>query len=104
MYLLYCRKMVTGGLNFSMVKSFIPIFYEESSVLSSILQTKQDLKFNDCDIYVPVSMATMEIIGKTALDVTFNAQNGDRHLFVENIHKAMQVSEHYTVKIYLHHH
>jgi len=85
--------MVIGGLNFTIVKSFIPIFYEEANVLSRVLKKKCDLKLNDCDISIPISMATMEIIGRTALDVTFNAQNSGRHLFVENLQTAMHVSK-----------
>lgn len=84
--------MVSGGFNFTIIKSFIPIFYEEASVLKEILQKKCELESDDCDISVPVSMATMEMIGKTAFGVTFNAQNGGHHRFVENLQTAMHVS------------
>jgi len=95
--------MVVGGLNFSVIKSFVPIFYEEANVLSRILQKKRDLKINDCDISVPISMATMEMIGRTALDVTFNAQNGGRHLFVENLQIVMHVSKNYVIYLFISH-
>lgn len=85
--------MVSGGFSFTIIKSFIPIFCEEASVLSNILRAKcADSKSDGCDISNPVSMATMEMIGKTALGVTFNAQNGGRHRFVENLQTAMLVS------------
>lgn len=84
--------MVTGGFNFTIIKSFIPIFYEEANVLNEILQKNRDLESNECDISNPVSMATMEMIGKTALGVKLNAQNGGRHRFVENLQTAMLVS------------
>lgn len=85
--------MVSGGFNFTIIKSFIPIFFEEANVLSNILRTKcAESKSNDCDISNPVSMATMEMIGKTALGVKFNAQNGGCHRFVENLQTAMLVS------------
>ncbi|VVC25919.1 Cytochrome P450,Cytochrome P450, E-class, group IV [Cinara cedri] len=87
------RKMVSGGLSFSMIKSFIPIFYEEANVLSEILNKKCDLKSKECDISIPVSMATMEMIGKTALDVTFNAQNNSRHRFIDNLQTTLQTWE-----------
>ncbi|XP_026809782.1 cytochrome P450 4C1-like isoform X1 [Rhopalosiphum maidis] len=83
------RKMVSGGFNFKIIKSFIPIFYEESNVLNNILKQNYDLKSNECDISSPISMATMEMIGKTALGVKFYAQNGGRHRFVENLQTAM---------------
>lgn len=83
--------MVAGGFNFTIIKSFIPIFYEEANVLKEILQKKCDQTPNDCDLSVSVSMATMEMIGKTAFGVTFNAQNGGRHRFVENLQTAMLV-------------
>lgn len=92
-FIFYFRKMVSGGFNFTIIKSFIPIFYEESNVLNNILTQKYDLKSNECDISVPVSMATMEMIGKTALGVKLNAQNGGRHRFVENLQTAMHVSK-----------
>lgn len=87
----YFRKMVAGGFNFTIIKSFIPIFYEEANVLNEILQKQRDLKSSECNISIPVSMATMEMIGKTALGVKFNAQNGGRHRFVENLQTAMHV-------------
>lgn len=92
--------MVSGGLSFSILKSFIPIFYEEANVLNKILQKKRNLKSNDCDISIPICMATLEMIGKTALDVTFNAQNGDRHLFVENLQTALHVSKNSKISFY----
>jgi len=85
--------MVSGGFNFKIIKSFIPIFFEESNVLNNILKQNYDLKSNECDISSPISMATMEMIGKTALGVKFNAQNGGRHRFVENLQTAMIVRE-----------
>lgn len=84
--------MVSGGFSFTIIKSFIPIFYYEAQVLSDILQKSVDSSSNSCDISDPIGMATMEMIGKTALDVTFNAQNGGHHPFVENLKTAMFVS------------
>jgi len=93
--------MVSGGFNFTIIKSFIPIFYEESKVLNEILKKKYDLKSNECDISVPVSMATMEMIGKTALGVKLNAQNCGRHQFVDNLQTAMHVSKIELLPMYL---
>lgn len=87
--------MVSGGFNFKIIKSFITIFYEESNVLNDILKQKYNIKSNECDISTPISMATMEMIGKTALGVKFNAQNGGRHRFVENLQTAMSVRKCY---------
>lgn len=84
--------MVLGGFNFTIIKSFIPIFYEEANVLNNILQKKRDLQSNECNISNPVNMATMEMIGKTALGVTFNAQNDSNHKFVDNLQTTMIVS------------
>lgn len=83
--------MVSKGFSFTILKSFIPIFFEEANVLANVLQEKCDLKSNECDVSVPVSMATMEMIGRTALGVTFNAQKGGRNRFVENLQTAMHV-------------
>lgn len=82
--------MVTGGLSFIMIKSFIPIFYEEARVLSEILKKNCDSE-KECNISVPISLAIMEIIGKTALGVTFNAQKGGRNQFVDNLRTVMLV-------------
>ncbi|XP_060875829.1 cytochrome P450 4C1-like [Metopolophium dirhodum] len=87
------RKMVIKGLNFTPTKSFIPIFYQEANVLAEILQEKCVLKSNECNISGPVSMATMEMIGKTALGVTFNAQTGGCNQFVEHLQTAMHAWE-----------
>lgn len=89
--IVYFRKMVSKGFNFSILKSFIPIFYEEANVLVEILLTKSKVNSNGCDISDPVSMATMEMIGKTALGVTFNAQKNSGNRFVENLQTAMHV-------------
>ncbi|XP_025418931.1 cytochrome P450 4C1-like isoform X2 [Sipha flava] len=85
----YNRKMVSEGFSFPIIKSFIPIFHEEANVLEKILQNKCDSVSNECDISVPISMATMEMIGKTALGVQFNAQYYGHHRFVENLQTAM---------------
>lgn len=83
--------MVSGGFRFTVIKSFLPIFYEESMTLSEIFQNNSDLKSKECDISVPIAMATLEMIGRTALGIKFNAQTGNRHKFVENLKKTMQV-------------
>lgn len=89
--------MVSAGFNFTILKSFIPIFNEEAVVLNTILQKKCELNSDECDISTSVSMATMEMIGKTAFGVTFNAQNGGRHRFIENLNTAMEVS-HFLIR------
>lgn len=81
---------MSGGFTFSIIKSFIPIFYEETKVLIEVLEKNCDCE-KKCNISVPISLATMEMIGKTALGVKFNAQNGGRHRFVENLQTAMHV-------------
>ncbi|XP_025192988.1 cytochrome P450 4C1 isoform X3 [Melanaphis sacchari] len=87
------RKIVIRGFSFSSINSFIPIFYQEANVLAEILQEKCILKSNECNISGPVSMATMEMIGKTALGVTFNAQTGGCNQFVEHLQTAMHAWE-----------
>lgn len=84
--------MVSKGFSFPIIKSFIPIFYEEVNVLEKILHNKRDSVSNECDISVPISMATMEMIGKTALGVQFNAQYYGHHRFIENLQTTMLVS------------
>jgi len=74
-----------------MLKEFIPIFYEEALVLTEILRENCDSISKECDVSVPVSMATMEMIGKTALGITFNAQKGGHNRFVENLLIALHV-------------
>jgi len=85
------RKIVSGGLNFSIIKSFIQIFFEEANDLAEILQMNCNLKTNDCNISNFVSLATMEMIGRSSLGVTFNAQKGGRNRFIENLQTAMHV-------------
>ncbi|XP_026805956.1 cytochrome P450 4C1-like [Rhopalosiphum maidis] len=87
------RKLLTKGFSFKLLKAFIPIFYEEALVLAQILRDKSDSTSKECDISGPVSMATMEMIGKTALGVTFNAQKGGSNRFVENLLTAMHTWE-----------
>lgn len=89
---LSCRKTVSGGLRFTVIKSFIPIFYGEAVVLNKVLHTKCDLSSKECEISIPISMATMEMIGRTAFGVKFNAQTDNSHRFVENLHTALSVS------------
>lgn len=83
--------MVSAGFSFKILKSFIPIIYYEAEILNDVLQ-KNSASNSDTEISGPFGMATMEIIGKTGLDVTFNAQNGDQHPFVKNVQIAMHVS------------
>lgn len=83
---------MSAGFNFTIIKSFISIFNDEAQLLSKVLQGKRDKTTNECEISHPVSMATMEMIGKTALGVNFNAQIGGKHKFVENLQTAMMVN------------
>lgn len=78
-----------------MLKSFIPTFYEEANVLSAILQ-KKCAESDECDINHPLAMTTLEMIGKTALGVTLNAQNDGTSRFLENVDTIMDVRKRAT--------
>lgn len=84
--------MVSSGFSFKTIKSFVPIFCNEAEVLNDILQKSRDLNSENCELSGPISRATMDMIGKTALDFTFNAQKGDHHPFIENLNTVMLVS------------
>lgn len=71
--------------------SMIPTFYQEAKVLVEVVQKERDIKSNDCNISHPISMATMEMIGKSALGVAFNAQRNGQHKFVEALHTYFDV-------------
>lgn len=75
------------------LKSLIPSFYHETNVLIEVIQKKCDIKSNDCDISQPINMATMEMIGKSALGVTFNAQLDGHNKFVEALHTVFDVCD-----------
>lgn len=79
------------GLGLAKLKTLIPSFYQESKVLVEVIKKKCDYKSNDYDISQPISMATMEMIGKSALGVTFNAQRNGQNEFVEAIHTVFYV-------------
>lgn len=88
----YFRKILIGGLNFPILKSFIPTFYEEAVVLNEKLRSNIDLKSKDCRIFGPISNATMEMIGQTAFGIKFNSQNEmHNHRFVENLQIILRV-------------
>lgn len=77
--------MVIKGLGVSKLKSLIPSLYQEAKVLVERMQEKCEPESGDCDISQPISMATMEMIGKTALGVRFNAQQDGHNKFVKAI-------------------
>lgn len=83
---------MAGGLRFKALKSFIPIFYDEAIVLNQILHKTCDLNSKECEISIPISMAAIEMIGRTTFDVKFNAQYDNSHRFVENLHVALMVT------------
>ncbi|XP_050426995.1 cytochrome P450 4C1-like [Adelges cooleyi] len=87
------RKLVSSGFKFSMLKSFVPIFHEEAKFLSQVLYEKRENNTDECEISWAISMATLEMIGRTALDVKFNAQKNTKHVFVENLHVILKVWE-----------
>ncbi|XP_050444443.1 cytochrome P450 4C1-like [Adelges cooleyi] len=87
------RKLVSSGFKFSMLKSFVPIFYEEAKFLSHVLYEKRENNTNECEISWAIGMATMEMIGRTALGVKLNAQKNAKHVFVENLHVILKVWE-----------
>ncbi|XP_050431497.1 cytochrome P450 4C1-like [Adelges cooleyi] len=69
-----------------MLKMFVPIFYEEAKFLGDIMYEKREINSNECEISCAIGNVTMEIIGRTALGVKFNAQKNAKHPFVENTH------------------
>ncbi|XP_050444370.1 cytochrome P450 4c21-like isoform X2 [Adelges cooleyi] len=75
------RKLVASGFKFSMLKSFVPIFYEEAKFLSQVLYEKQEISTNECEISWAIGMATLEMIGRTALGVKLNAQKNAKHVW-----------------------
>ncbi|XP_050436889.1 cytochrome P450 4c21-like isoform X2 [Adelges cooleyi] len=87
------RKLVAAGFKFSILKSFVPTFYEEAKFLSQLLYEKREINSNECEISRAIGMATMEMIGRTALGVKFNAQKNAKHVFVENLQVIQKVWE-----------
>ncbi|XP_050542875.1 cytochrome P450 4C1-like isoform X2 [Daktulosphaira vitifoliae] len=87
------RKMVIAGFNYTIMRSFLPVFYEEACVLLKVLHMQCNQNSKGCDISVPISNATMEMIGRNALGIKFNAQNGVKHEFIENLFNTMTVWE-----------
>lgn len=83
--------MVSGTFSLSILKSFIPVFCEEAAILSDSLNKKCDPKSKDCEISYPIKMATMEMIGETAIGFKFNAQKADRHIFLDNLQTILTV-------------
>ncbi|XP_050444345.1 cytochrome P450 4C1-like [Adelges cooleyi] len=57
------------------------------------LYEKREIKSNDCEISCAIDMATMEMIGRTALGVKFNAQKNAKHVFAENLHVIQKICE-----------
>lgn len=90
-YYICFRKIIsTFGMNNTILKSFIPIFYEETKVLSELLR-KYRSNSNECNIMGPISRAIMDMIGRTALGLSFNTQQDGHHRFVENIKAIINV-------------
>lgn len=84
--------MLSKGLSHSVItKSFLPIFYDEANVLAEILINKSDPESKECEISLPLNMATMDIIGRSSLGVHFNSQKGGHHPFVENFKQMLEV-------------
>ncbi|XP_050444381.1 cytochrome P450 4C1-like isoform X2 [Adelges cooleyi] len=88
------RKMVAAGFKFSMLKSFVPIFYEEAKFLGKILYEKREINSNECEISSAIGMATLEMIGRTAFGVKLNAQKNGNHEFFENLQVVLKAWEH----------
>ncbi|XP_050436772.1 cytochrome P450 4C1-like isoform X2 [Adelges cooleyi] len=88
------RKLVSEGLKFSTLKSYMPIFYEEANALGKVLYEQRDQISHECEISKAVSRATMEIIGRTTLGIQFGGQKNSKNHLLENIEFLQEVWEH----------
>ncbi|GFS72588.1 cytochrome P450 4C1, partial [Nephila pilipes] len=79
------RKLLTPAFHFSILKEFLPIFQEQSSVLVSKLQALTGEPW--VDIATLMSACALDIICETAMGVSVNAQDGKNIEYMKAVHE-----------------
>ncbi|GFT24492.1 cytochrome P450 4C1 [Nephila pilipes] len=78
------RKLLTPAFHFSILKEFLPIFQEKSSVLVSKLQALTREPW--IDIAPLMSACALDIICETAMGVSVNALDGQNIEYLKAVH------------------
>ncbi|XP_026677199.1 uncharacterized protein LOC103506327 [Diaphorina citri] len=93
------RKIVTQVLHFKLLKTYIPIFHDESLILVDKFKkyAKNGQSFHPPKFLV---LATFSTIMRTMLGVNINAQNNEKQPFIEAVHYCFEVSYVYVSCLY----
>lgn len=85
------KKMIMQALQFKALKTFVPIFHEESLILVRKLTTYANSKKS---LHPPklLELATYSSILRTMLGVNFNVQLNEDQPFIDSVHKIFKVS------------
>ncbi|KAI5709541.1 hypothetical protein M8J76_006333 [Diaphorina citri] len=86
------RKIVTQVLHFKLLKTYIPIFHDESLILVDKFKkyAKSGQSFHPPKFLV---LATFSTIMRTMLGVNINAQNNEKQPFIEAVHYCFELMQ-----------
>lgn len=89
------RKIITPTFHFNVLKTYIPVFYDEACILLKKIEDQ----FGKCgskEIFVPnlhtlITLSAFDMILRNAFGVRIHAQENENHSFVNAMVEATQV-------------
>lgn len=90
------RKIITPTFHFNVLKTYIPVFHEESLILLNKVEKK--FTQDDGKVVVPnvnplITLGAFNMILRNAFGVNIHAQKNEGHSFVSAMYEATEVGE-----------
>ncbi|CRK95471.1 CLUMA_CG008940, isoform A [Clunio marinus] len=83
------RKVLTPAFHFKILDDFIEVFDKQSSILTENLRKLQGRgKFN---IFPITALCTLDIIGETAMGISFNSQSDNNSSYIKNVNELADI-------------
>ncbi|XP_039296214.1 cytochrome P450 4C1 [Nilaparvata lugens] len=90
------RKMITPAFHFSILKGFLPIFFEEAKIFASKIPCGEEV-----DVFPRFGLCALDIICRTAMGVHVHSQEGKGKEFVEGMETLLQIAHWRLVRPYM---
>ncbi|CAH0382195.1 unnamed protein product [Bemisia tabaci] len=84
------RKLITPAFHFQILKTFIPIFYNETKSLGGHLMRRKE-RNGEVEVSKPIGLCTLDMIMLNAMGLNGNAQESSDHVFVRGYDTVINV-------------
>nr|AQM57038.1 cytochrome P450 CYP4DJ1 [Sogatella furcifera] len=87
------RKMITPAFHFSILKGFLPIFFQEANIFASKIKCGEEV-----DVFPMLGLCALDIICRTAMGANVHSQDGKGKEFVKGMETLLQIAHWRLVK------